>query len=71
MPNAAATAVSKAFIAFGNLTYAMLGDRQAMEFATSEHFAFNKLQTYLRFAERIAIKIAQPKAFSKLVTAAS
>lgn len=71
MPGQAATAADKPFVFFGNLIYMFLGDRAAYEVATSEHFAFNKMQTFLRFSETIAVKAAIPSAWARLLSAAA
>lgn len=71
MPSIAQTAVSKPFVIFGNLRNAYLGDRHALEVARSDQYAFNKLQTFIRVHERIAVKVAQPAAFGILKTSAT
>ena len=71
MPTVSQTAVSKPFILFGNLLYSFLGDREQLQADVSDHFAFDKIQTFFRFFERIAVKVALPKGFSRLKTAAS
>jgi HK97 family phage major capsid protein len=71
MPKVSDTAVSKPFVLFGNMLYTMLGDLEALQADVSEHFAFNKLQTFFRFFEQIAVTVSQPKGFSRLKTAAS
>lgn len=71
MPNLAATAVSTPFVIFGNMRNAYLGDRHSLEIARSDQYAFNKLQTFIRIHERVAIKVALPQAFAVLKTAAA
>lgn len=69
LPSISQDGSGKTFIVFGNLIYVMLGDRQQVQFALSEHEKFSKIQTVLRCYERLAIKVAQPTGIARLKTA--
>lgn len=71
MPALSASGVSKPFIAFGNLRNLVIGDRKRMTVDASIHYQFHKDLTYLRFMERIAVRVGVPSAFAVLTTAAA
>lgn len=70
MPAISATAVDTPFVGFGNLKYLYLGDRRRFTVAQSSHAGFASDQTFIRFTERIAIKVSLGEAFAVLKTAA-
>lgn len=66
-----ANQADKPFMFFGNLKYALLGDRKKITVGTSEHVKFAEDEIAIKVVERIAINIAVPAAFAVLKTAAS
>jgi HK97 family phage major capsid protein len=71
------SAVSTPFILFGNLKNVLFGDRKQIEIALADQATigtdnlFAQDMVALRAIERVAINVALPEAFAKLVTAAS
>lgn len=78
MPATSASAISTAFVLFGNWEMGMaFGDRQQMTILTSMHATvggnsmFQQNKQAIRVTARVAIQVIQPTAFVKLVTAAA
>ncbi len=71
------SAVSTPFILFGNLKNVLFGDRKQIEIAVADQATIGSDNLFaqdmiaLRAIERVAINVALPEAFAKLVTAAS
>lgn len=71
------TAVSTAFVIYGNPRYSLLGDRQQMTIAIAKEGTigsdnlFEQNMQGLRMTERISLAVAVPDAYSVLKTAAS
>lgn len=71
LPKMSQTAVSTPFAIFGNLNYAMLGDRRAINIASSEHAMWANLKVLTRGFERVAVKVAVPDGIAVLTTNAA
>jgi HK97 family phage major capsid protein len=65
------SAANTAFIAFGNFSFFLLGDRLTTALALDPYGKFEKYQTRVRWVRRLAPKIGRADAFVRLLTAAS
>lgn len=70
-PDISKSAISREFVAFGDMQYYAWGDRQRMTTEASRHVKFLNHQTVIKVIERLCFGILIPAAFSRLKTAAA
>lgn len=68
-PGSGDDAANTAFIVFGNFRGFIKGDRRQLTVAVDPYGKFEKSQTRIRWSRRLALHVAQPKLFCRILTA--
>lgn len=71
MPGAGDSGSDTAFIVFGNFRGFVKGNRRSLTVAVDPYGHFEKSQTRIRWTRRLALCVAQPKLFCRILTAGS